>query len=189
MALANELGLTSKVVSERHYLASQVKLTAGEAAAKISKATKVKISAKDLRVICKEILNKEMEWHHSGFFVGSYGRTMGRTYFIDPDKVEDIIKDFDRLYEKLVDLKKKASEEVYAICWKWGIERTGAYFKYERYIKRLYVYKGLRGKLPDNAIECDEVTYNAAKECEGRVYRGYDAPTPEEFMVNKKVEV
>ncbi len=183
MALANELGLTSKVVSERHYLASLEKLTAGKAAAIISKATKVKISAKDLHMIYEKVLNEEMEWHHSGFYSGSNGRTMGRTYFIDYDEVEDIIKDFDRIYGELVALKKKADEKVYAICWMWDTERAGSYFKYKRYIKRLYVYQGTRNKLPKNAIECNESTYNAAKECEGRVYRGYDAPTLEEFMV------
>ncbi len=68
MALANELGLTTKVVSERHFWASQEKLTAGEAAARISKETKIKITAKDLRLIYEEILHERMEWHHSGFY-------------------------------------------------------------------------------------------------------------------------
>ena len=41
--LANQIGLTNKVVSERHFLASQTKYTAGEAAKKVSKILKVKI--------------------------------------------------------------------------------------------------------------------------------------------------
>lgn len=46
MALANQLGLTNKVVSERHYFASQTNLTAGHAAKLITKAVKKKYQLK-----------------------------------------------------------------------------------------------------------------------------------------------
>ncbi len=42
MAIAKNLGLTDKVVSARHYWASQKKMTVGEAAAFISKKNKSK---------------------------------------------------------------------------------------------------------------------------------------------------
>ena len=77
MALANELGLTNKVVSERHYIASQTNLTAGQAAKYISKSVNRKISAKDVRSLYKIYFKCEMEWHHSGFYQGETGKTMG----------------------------------------------------------------------------------------------------------------
>ena len=78
MGLANQIGLTSKVVSERHYIASQTKLTAGEASKILSKALGIKVGAKELVESFKLIYNKEPEWHHSGF----YKSTMGRTFFL-----------------------------------------------------------------------------------------------------------
>ena len=85
MALANQLGLTNKVVSERHYIASQTNLTAGQAAKFITKAVKKNISAKEVRLLYEIYFKCDMEWHHSGFCKGSTGNTMGRTYFISPD--------------------------------------------------------------------------------------------------------
>ena len=84
MALANQLGLTHKVVSERHYMASQTLLTAGDAAKFITKAVGRKVSAKDVKLLYELQFVSEMEWHHSGFFSGTSGQTMGRTYFISP---------------------------------------------------------------------------------------------------------
>ena len=61
--LAKELGLTNKVVSERHYYASLHKLTAGEAAKDLSKVVGKKVSAEDIKELYTEQFGKEMEWH------------------------------------------------------------------------------------------------------------------------------
>lgn len=75
MALANN----GKVVSERHAEASNHgMLTAGQVAQILRRKFKIKIKAKDLRDFADE-------WHHSGFYKGSAGSTMGRTYFFRPD--------------------------------------------------------------------------------------------------------
>ncbi len=172
MALAKNLGLTDKVVSERHYWASQKKMTAGEAAAFISKKTKVKILAKDLHIICKEILHFEMEWHHSGFYKNYSGKKqMGKTYFIDSEHVNQIIDDFDRIYKELLAFKESL---VYAIAWSW-IEQNG------KNVKKLFVFKGKRCDLPEHAIICTKAEYNRAKRCDGRIYTGWEEPSLEDF--------
>jgi len=119
MALANDLGLTSKVVSERHYYASQTMFTAGESAKIITKSVGRKVSAKDLKFLYELHYGTHMEWHHSGFFSGISGRTMGRPYFISPDEMQDIIENFDTLFPVLEEHKKSAEEVVCAFYWKW----------------------------------------------------------------------
>lgn len=64
MALANQFDLTNKVVSERHYLASQTRLTAGEAAKYITKVVGKRMSAKDVKLLYELQYGDEMEWHH-----------------------------------------------------------------------------------------------------------------------------
>ena len=179
MALANDLGLTHKVVSERHFLASQTELTAGEAAKLITKAVGIKVLAKDLKILYELQFKDEMEWHHSGFFSGTSKRTMGRTYFISPKDTQVIIDNFSTLYPSLKDSKAKADENVYAFYWEWfncGSKRR------QRWSKRLSVYTGKRTNLPKNSTECDIYVYQAAKMAEGRIYSGWDEPTISEFM-------
>lgn len=72
---------TGKYVSERHAVArSEGKLTAGEMAKKLNNQFKIepKIKATELKLFATE-------WHHSGFYKGGGGSTMGRTYFFNPD--------------------------------------------------------------------------------------------------------
>lgn len=80
--LANEVGLSNKCVSERHHYASQHKLTAGEAGKRMTKALKEKVSAKDVKSLYVAHYGREPEWHHSGFYRNTTGRTMGRTFFL-----------------------------------------------------------------------------------------------------------
>ena len=61
MALANELGLTSKVVSERHYFASQTNFTAGQAAKFMTNSINKKLSAKDVKLLSNFILKMIMD--------------------------------------------------------------------------------------------------------------------------------
>lgn len=86
MALANQLGLSSKCVSERHYAASQVKMTAGEAAKYITKRVGRKVLAKDVKAPYLAHYGREPEWHHSGFYQGGSGKTMGRTFFLSDEE-------------------------------------------------------------------------------------------------------
>ena len=70
---------TGKYVSERHAEATaEGKVTAGQMAQKLSRVAGFKIAAKELKEFAAE-------WHHSGFYRGGNGQTMGRTYFFDPD--------------------------------------------------------------------------------------------------------
>ena len=80
MALAFQT--TGKYVSERHEIAKQKGLiTAGQAAAIISRKTGTKISASEIRPFADE-------WHHSGFYAGK----MGKTWFFRSSTVDHLIE-------------------------------------------------------------------------------------------------
>lgn len=145
MALANQLGLTNKVVSERHYIASQTNLTAEQAAKFITKAVKKNISAKEVRLLYEIYFKCDMEWHHSGFYKGSTGNTIGRTYFISPDETQDIIDNFDKLYPVLEEQKKSAEENMYAFYWTWKNQGSK---RRPRWVKVLNTYEGKRAYQP-----------------------------------------
>ena len=178
MALANELGLTSKVVSERHYIASQTNLTAAQAAKYISKSVNRKISTKNVRSLYNIFFRCEMEWHHSGFYKGETGQTMGRTYFISPDETQDIIGNFDTIYPVLEEQDKKANQNVYAFYWMW--ENQGSKRR-PHWGKVLKTYEGKRSCLPKNSTICDRKTCDSAKKAEGRIYTGWSEPDISEF--------
>jgi hypothetical protein len=83
------LANNGKVVSERHAeAAANGLLTAGQMAKKIKRVLGVKVLAKELKPYADE-------WHHSGFYKGGNGSTMGRTYFFKPDV------NLERLYESV----------------------------------------------------------------------------------------
>ena len=178
MALANQLGLTNKVVSERHYFASQTNLTAGHAAKLITKAVNKKISAKDVKQLYMIYFRNEMEWHHSGFYKGATGKTMGRTYFISSDETQDIIDNFGTLYPVLEEQKKSAEEDVYAFYWTW--ENQGSKRR-PHWGKVLKPYEGKRSCLPKNSTVCERNVYEVAKKAEGRIYTGWSEPKISEF--------
>ena len=178
MALANQLGLSNKMVSERHYFASKINYTAGQAAKILTRAVNKKLSAKDVKLLFKLKFGYDMEWHHSGFYQSTTGQTMGRTYFISPDKTNRLIEEFDTLLPLLEKQKKCAEEYVYAFYWIWdnsGRRRTS------RWNKVLKTYEGKRSELPKNATECEREVYETAKKAEGRVYTGWDVPDISEF--------
>ena len=178
MALANQLGLTNKVVSERHYFASQTNLTAGHAAKLITKAVNKKISAKDVKQLYMIYFRNEMEWHHSGFYKGATGKTMGRTYFISSDETQDIIDNFGTLYPVLEEQKKSAEEDVYAFYWTW--ENQGSKRR-PHWGKVLKTYEGKISCLPKNSTVCERKVYEVAKKAEGRIYTGWSEPKISEF--------
>ena len=86
-----------------------------------------------------------MEWHHSGFYKGATGKTMGRTYFISLDETQDIIDNFDTLYPVLEEQKKSAEEDVCAFYWTW--ENQGS-SRRPRWCKALKTYEGKRAYQP-----------------------------------------
>ena len=178
MALANHLGLTDKVVSERHYYASKTKQTAGESAKLITKSVGIKISAKDLKSLYKLRYGCNMEWHHSGFFNGTSGQTMGRTYFISPESTKDIIDNFETLYHLFEEQKRNDEEIVYAFYWEWVNKGS---VRHPRWGKELKTYYGMKSQLPKNSTICDKRIYMAAKNDEGRIYKGWDKPELSDF--------
>lgn len=75
---------TGKYTSDRHEAALRNgKLTAGQMAKKLSKELGRKIYANDIKEYADE-------WHHSGFYKGRNGRTMGRTYFFNESSLETL---------------------------------------------------------------------------------------------------
>ncbi len=178
MALANQLGLTNKVVSERHYIASQTMLTAGESAKLITKAVGTKVSVKDLKLLYELHNGSHMEWHHSGFFSSTSGRTMGRTYFISPDETQSIIDNFDTLFPILEEHKKSEEEVVCAFYWIWKNQGSN---RRPRWCKVLKTYEGKKSCLPKNSTVCERNVYEVAKKAEGRIYTGWNEPSMSEF--------
>ena len=89
---------TGKYVSERHADASaEGKLTSGKIAGMLSKKFGEKITAKEVKPFAGE-------WHHSGFYQGNRGSTMGRTYFFPPNT------DLEELYKKVCEARANAAE-------------------------------------------------------------------------------
>lgn len=119
-----------------------------------------------------------MEWHHSGFYKGATGKTMGRTYFISLDETQDIIDNFDTLYPVLEEQKKSAEEDVCAFYWTW--ENQGS-SRRPRWCKALKTYEGKRACLPKNSTVCERNVYEVAKKAEGRIYTGWSEPNISEF--------
>lgn len=183
MALASDLGLTHKVVSERHYLASQTQLTAGEAAKFITKTIGKKVTAKELKDMYEDLFGCNMEWHHSGFYRGDSGKRMGVTYFISPKDTQSIINNFDELYASIEKKKSIADEDVHAFFWKWCNYGSN---RHPRWGKKLDVYTGKRSKLPKNSTICAKKTYEAALKHRGRIYIGYDEPSISDFTEEDK---
>ena len=119
-----------------------------------------------------------MEWHHSGFYKGTTGETMGRTYFISPDETQDIIDNFDTLYPVLEEQKQSTEENVFAFFWTWKNQGSK---RRPRWCKVLKTYEGKRSSLPKNSTVCEKKVYDMAKKAEGRVYTGWNEPTISEF--------
>jgi len=79
------LATNGKMVSERHQIASQSKMTAGQAV-KALKKSGIQTNAKELVEVFELITGRYPEWHHSGFYSGK----MGRTYFFADYQVQDL---------------------------------------------------------------------------------------------------
>lgn len=187
--LAKQLGLTNKVVSERHYYASQTKLTAGEAAKSISKHTGKKVLAKDVKELYQVRYGREAEWHHSGFYRGNNGKTMGRTFFLSGEEVEELANNYDEICAKRDEQVRKEAEElerqkvtiVQGFYWTWDYDYGGRYGKKRTY-KVLQVYVGNEANKPSrNFTACSPDIMDKIKAAAGRKYFGWDEPSLSEF--------
>lgn len=187
--LATEAGLSEKLVSVRHHIASQHLKTAGEAAKLLSKAIGTKLTAKEVKTIYTLLFEREPEWHHSGFYnrpgKGSGKKTMGRTYFFKEEEIQEIITRWPEVTAKLeaidADNARKAQTIVKGFFFRW--EKGERKYKGgpKRKVKVLDVYEGLEINAPRNFTACDDVTFANAKKAIGKTYTGWDSPSVQEF--------
>jgi hypothetical protein len=114
------LATNGKMVSKRHQIASQTKLTAGESV-KMLKKLGIPTNAKEVVEVYALINGRHPEWHHSGFYKSGGKSTMGRTYFFTIDQIQTLAKD----WEKQAEVKQmKAARQLEA---KERQERQNAY--------------------------------------------------------------
>jgi hypothetical protein len=187
--LAKEKGLTGKCVSERHYYASQSKLTAGEAARLLSRKTGSKMLAKDVKGLYLTHFGHEPEWHHSGFYQGAGGRTMGRTFFLSEEEVDVLAENYVAITKKMADdILRKENEErrkretvVMGFYYTWESDYGGRYGRKQNY-KVLHSYEGNELHMPDDFTPCDAETFEKVKAKEGKRYYGWDEPKIQEFQ-------
>lgn len=185
--LAYELGI-SKCVSARHIYASYNKMTAGDAAKRLTKMVGSKVLSADVKELYQMYYHREAEWHHSGFYNGNSGRTMGRTFFLSDKEVQELADHYAELIQQRADniVRKEAEEkrqretEVMGFYWTWDHDYKGNYGR-KRTFKVLHVYEGSEHDKPKNFTTCDAVTFENIRANEGKQYFGWDEPKIEEF--------
>lgn len=191
MALANQIGLSSKVVSERHFYASREKLTAGEAAKSLGKMLDAKVSAKEIVEAFKLLNGLEPEWHHSGFYKGLHGSTMGRTYFFTENQVENLAYNWFEVSklkdQKEAEIQKQKENIITGFYYTWKCDYSGRYGKKVNY-KVLHAYEGSELNQPRNFTACTPGELLSVKLKEGKIYRGWDEPLPSEFDSISKIK-
>lgn len=189
MALANNMGLSAKCVSERHYYASQEKMTAGEAAKYITKRVGTKVLAKDVKCLYLTHYGREPEWHHSGFYRGGNGKTMGRTFFLSEEEAQTIADNYQAIVQKYADEQMRRDQEeqrkrenrVCGFYWTWDYDYKGNYGK-KRTFKVLHVYEGNELDAPSrNFTTCTPEQLKAVRPHVGKQYFGWDEPSITEF--------
>lgn len=188
--LANQIGLSNSYVSENHYYASQEKFTAGEAAKKLKKL-KIKVSAKEVVEAFKLIEGREPEWHHSGFYKGAHGSTMGRTFFFTEEQINGLAENWQKVAEKKAEIeaevKRKCETIVKGFYFVWDHDYSGRYGKKVNF-KVLKTYEGSELGLPKNFTELTPGEFLSAKLIEGKEYRGWDEPAKSEFKSISKIK-
>lgn len=173
--------VTGKYTSVRHELAKMDgKLTAGEAAKKVSKILSQKISAKEL-VAANDLLGRRTEWHHAGFYKSSSSRksTMGRTFFFDGDDVAYLVENWEKVSEKMAEKiaeekrKKETIVKGWFVCFKReSINRFGK-LGYKPY---LGLYEGTEDCIPNHFTLLSDGEFLSAKLQEGRRLEAYESP-------------
>jgi hypothetical protein len=193
--LANQIGLSTKVVSERHFIASQTKYTAGEVAKLISKTLKLKgnlkASAKEVISAFKLLRGREPEWHHSGFYKGKSGSIMGRTFFFCQDDVDYLTKEWmDIMFvnecattEQIqTELAVKKETIVKGFYYEWDHDYSGNYGRKVNF-KVLRVYEGCELNTPRNFTRLEDHQYFKATTMAGKKYYGWDEPKTSDFYL------
>lgn len=178
-----------KCVSERHYAASQVKLTAGEAAKSLTKKVGTKVLAKDVKSLYMTHYGREPEWHHSGFYTGGNGKTMGRTFFLSEEEVQTLADNYKAIVQKRADdiarqeekERRQRETKVTGFYYTWDYDYKGNYGRKRTY-KVLHAYEGNELNKPRNFTPCDAETFEKVKAKEGKQYFGWDEPKMEEFV-------
>ena len=178
---------TGKYVSERHAEAkAEGKLTAGQVA-RILRNRDVKITAKELK-------RYATEWHHSGFYKGSNGSTMGRTYFFPVDT------DFDALVKKINEARMEESliarepdVERYFFCTEFEIRYDGGRSRSRKRYQPIASFVAVQMKpsqlWPDFKNNCEMIKddYELLKQFEGEDLEPYETFRHfKERMLNRK---
>lgn len=176
--LANQIGLTSKVVSERHYYASQTKSTAGDVAKRFRKSG-YNVSAKEIVNLYKTITGREPEWHHSGFYGGAKNKTMGRTFFFSENDIE-ILKANVQSLNKKENNNQQIDIFVKGFYYIWDHDYSGRNRKKVNY-KVLQAYEGSMSNVPKNFTHCTDLQYLNVLNNVGKRYYGWDEPKTYEF--------
>ena len=132
---------TGKYVSKRHAEASaEGKLTAGNVAAIINRRFKP-----EPKVTAKELKEFAPEWHHSGFYKGSNGSTMGRTYFFPADT------DFDELFQRVCKTREynariEAEADIERYFFSAGFERLHRRSRWDKAWRVYAVFEAIQCK-------------------------------------------
>lgn len=186
MALANQIGLSNKYVSERHAKAELAgKLTAGDAN-KICKKNNIKTSAKEIVKMFELHYGYLPEWHHSGFYNGNQGRTMGRTYFFTIEQIEEIIANWNEILRNYSEIKLAEEKEnkiqkntlVQGVFYEWA-QAWGDKKKH----KKLCIYEGNKFNRPTTFIELSDDEMKCAKLLAGKKYYGWNEPSKSDFTI------
>ena len=189
--LANEIGLSGKYVSERHYYASQEKMTAGEAAKLLTRQVGTKVLAKDVKSLYLIHYGHEPEWHHSGFYAGTHGKTMGRTWFVSHEELQTLADNYAAIVQKRDEQARRQADEekrqretmVTGFYWTWDYDYSGPYGK-KRTFKTLHAYEGSEWNKPNNFTSCDPALLPAIRAKAGKKYFGWEEPKTDEFSNN-----
>lgn len=185
--LAYNLGI-DKCVSERHIYASQRKLTAGEAAKKLSKAIGDKVLAKEIKELYKVHFGRDPEWHHSGMYKNDNVKTMGRTFFLSDEEVQTIADNYKAILckrdeaqqKRFAEEERKKNTSVTGFYYTWDYDYGGRYGKKRTY-KVLHSYEGAEINTPANFTPCTPEALQSVRKNEGKKYFGWDEPTLSEF--------
>ncbi|MEI6752361.1 MAG: hypothetical protein WCK78_04265 [Paludibacter sp.] len=181
--LANQTGLSTKVVSERHHYASQSKMTAGDVA-KMLRKKGFTISAKEVKEAYILLNGREPEWHHAGFYKGAKGSTMGRTLFFTETEAEHIAENFDKISvlkaEQEANIQVKKETIVKGVFYSWDFDYNGKYGKKRNY-KVLGTFEGSELGKPNNFITLTDEQFAKAETMVGKKYFGWDEPSRSEF--------
>jgi hypothetical protein len=176
------VSVTGKYTSVRHELARiNGKLTAGETAKYLTKEIGSKIYAKEVVEAYKLLKGSEPEWHHAGFYKGSTGSTMGRTFFFNDDDLKFLIDNWTKIPEVEKQKIEEGFETINGFYYEWESDMNG-YRGKRRNFKVLKAFEGLKRNKPKNFTSCTQEQFYKVEQLEGKEYYGWDEPKLSEFI-------